>query len=560
MLKFVNFQSVRVSQRIFAYMKRKTLNGIVFLMTLALVGLVIFQTYWISGAIEINRKKFVQNVHEALRSVSDQLEQQEVMYTLYNKMLYGNLGDQSVQRPDSAFYSSTDTLSGPRTGRHLYRIPRGLRDSTTIRSGTLSRSFSIRGRNDSGIVEQRFDTNISMEFQQFAGTVDSVRGGNVEIRREKLLEKSQMITIVLDQLLTDRRSIRSRVDQVQLDTLLQRALQDRGIDIPYYYAVLNEDTRSVVMTNAQHTVKPLVDSEYKTGLFTRDVITSPNKLAIYFPGQRKFLLGKIWITLASSGLLLLTIMVCFAYALHIIVKQKKISEIKNDFINNMTHEFKTPISTVSLACEALKDGDLHRDAGRIDKYVSIIQAENARLGMQVERVLQIAQLERKDIKLKPEVLDIHNIVDAAIQNIRIQVEKRNGKIETKYGAAYTLVYADEVHLTNIVFNLLDNANKYSDNTPVISVETSESADHIVLRVSDKGVGMTQEATNRIFEKFYRVPTGNIHNVKGFGLGLAYVKTMVEMMHGQIGVRSAPGKGSTFTLTLPKYAESQHTAR
>lgn len=530
-------------------MNKRTLNWIIFFMTAALVGLVVFQTYWIRGAIRINREKFAQSVHEALRSVSDQLEQQEVMYTLYNQTLLPNQGPGPGNEVDSA--AGAPNRSGT-LYYHKYQRP-GAGDSDFVRRETLSGSFSIRGRSDSVTVEQRFDSNIRMEFGQFGLLPDTLSSGMPSSHIESLRQKSQMVTIVLDQLLTNRRSIRARVDPAQLDTLLRAAFRDRGIDLPYHYAVLNDRNRGVVMTDNRQAVKTLRNTEFKTGLFTRDVISSANKLAVYFPGQRKYLLGKIWLTLASSGLLLLTFVVCFAYALHTIVRQKKISEMKNDFINNMTHEFKTPISTVSLACEALRDEQLQRDDRFVNKYLGIIQTENARLSMQVERVLQIARMDRKDIKLKPEVLDLHRVVDEAVQNIRLQVEKRQGLIRTEYRAENPRILADEVHLANVVLNLLDNANKYAKNAPSITVVTSDTSDHVVLSVSDQGIGMPPDVRKRIFEKFYRVPTGNIHDVKGFGLGLAYVKTMVELMQGRIDVHSIPGKGSTFIITLPKHA-------
>ena len=225
--------------------------------------------------------------------------------------------------------------------------------------------------------------------------------------------------------------------------------------------------------------------------------------------------------------------------------------MKNDFINNMTHEFKTPISTVALACEALQDEDVKKNETFVKRYISIIQAENKRLGMQVEKVLQMATLDKKDFKLKLEKLDVHEVIDRALGNINIQIEKRQGVIKKQLLADTKEVIADEVHLTNIIYNLLDNANKYSPEKPEISITTKNYNGGIIVQISDKGIGMSKEVLNRIFEKFYREPTGNLHDVKGFGLGLTYVKTMLDALGGTIGVKSDIAKGSTFEIYLPQ---------
>jgi two-component system phosphate regulon sensor histidine kinase PhoR len=281
---------------------------------------------------------------------------------------------------------------------------------------------------------------------------------------------------------------------------------------------------------------------------------------VYFPDQQTFLLGKIWISLASSVLLVLVIIGIFGYALHTILTQKKLSEIKNDFINNMTHEFKTPISTVALACEALRDEDVKKSNEFFERYISIIQAENRRLGMQVEKVLQMATLEKKDFKLKLEKLNLHEVIERALENIHIQIEKREGVVVLNLQAEKQDVVADEVHLTNIIYNLLDNANKYSRQSPEITISTKNKDHGVVLQIADKGIGMSREVQGRIFEKFYREPTGNLHDVKGFGLGLAYVKTILDVLGGAISVKSDVAKGSTFEIFIPHHGKTQNSDR
>jgi two-component system, OmpR family, phosphate regulon sensor histidine kinase PhoR len=217
----------------------------------------------------------------------------------------------------------------------------------------------------------------------------------------------------------------------------------------------------------------------------------------------------------------------------------------------MTHEFKTPISTVSLACEALQDEDVKKNETFVKRYISIIEAENKRLGLQVEKVLQMAALEKKDFELKLEMIDMHEVIDKALDNINIQIEKREGVIKKQLLAHEKGVMADELHLTNIIYNLLDNANKYSREKPDITITTKNRQGGIIVQIADKGIGMSKEVISRIFERFYREPTGNLHDVKGFGLGLTYVKTMLDALGGEITVKSDIAKGSTFEIYLPQ---------
>jgi two-component system phosphate regulon sensor histidine kinase PhoR len=252
----------------------------------------------------------------------------------------------------------------------------------------------------------------------------------------------------------------------------------------------------------------------------------------------------------SSGVLVLIIVLCFGYSIRIIIQQKKLSSMKNDFINNMTHEFKTPIATVSLATEALQDKDVSQSDDMRIRYIKMIQDENRRLGTQVERVLQIAAIEKQDLNLNLEQLNIHELIQSLIENMKIQIESRGGRITAILSAAICEVKGDETHVTNCIMNLLDNANKYSAESPNIIVRTESHQNQLSITVQDHGIGMSKETQKHVFEKFYRLPTGNRHDVKGFGLGLSYVKSMIEAHSGTVGVESTIGKGSKFTINLP----------
>ncbi len=271
---------------------------------------------------------------------------------------------------------------------------------------------------------------------------------------------------------------------------------------------------------------------------------------LYFPKEKQFLISQLWITLSISVFLVIIIILTFTYTIYTILKQKKISEMKNDFINNMTHEFKTPISTISLACEALRDKDIIKSENLYDNYISVINEENRRLGSMTERILQSAKLEKGEIILRKEELNIEEIILEAINNIKLQVDKKSGKIITDFKAQSINIFADKVHITNVIFNLLDNAIKYSPVNPLIEIVTENSFSGLLISVKDNGTGISKANQKKIFDKLYRVPTGNIHNVKGFGLGLSYVKAIVEQHSGKVSLESELNKGTKFILFLP----------
>lgn len=267
---------------------------------------------------------------------------------------------------------------------------------------------------------------------------------------------------------------------------------------------------------------------------------------VYFPNKTRIILTQLDFWMYSSIVILLIILF-FGYVIFVVFRQKKLSEIKADFVNNMTHELKTPISTIALSAEALEMPDVANDPGRVSRYVRIIKNENSRLKGQVERVLQIATMTPKQINLKLSRVDLHDVILKAEETFKVQIEELEGTLTNDLNATRYCIQGDLVHITNVIYNLLDNATKYSDKTPAIVVSTKNKKDEIFLEIKDNGVGIEPKYLNAIFDKFYRVPTGDIHDVRGFGLGLFYVKTIVKAHKGRIEVDSIPGKGSTFTI-------------
>lgn len=258
-------------------------------------------------------------------------------------------------------------------------------------------------------------------------------------------------------------------------------------------------------------------------------------------------------TMATTAGLLFILIFCFGYTIYSILKQKKISEMKTDFINNMTHEFKTPVSTIMIASEALKDAEIAEDKNRVAKLANIIYEENVRLGSHIERVLNIARIEKDDFKLDIKPVDVNEMITTVLDSMLLKLQKHHVKIDTNlsYTGGPMMIRADELHFSNVIYNLVDNAIKYSKDIPEITITTHSKGGQAIIKVADKGIGMSSDQQSKIFEQFYRIPTGNLHDVKGFGLGLSYVNTIVKRLGGTISVKSERDKGSEFELRFDK---------
>ncbi len=341
--------------------------------------------------------------------------------------------------------------------------------------------------------------------------------------------------------------VNSDIDAGLLEFLLRNEFEKRNVRVDFEYGIYD----------CSH--EKMVYGDYVAIQTTREKTTSKTLpkwanngyyFGVQFPTREAHLLNQMGIWSFSSVVLLLVI-VFFSYTIFVILKQKRLSEIQKDFINNMTHEFKTPIATIAVSAEVLKNPTIAQHPERLLNYAGIIEKENLRLQQHVERVLQMAQLDRSELTLKPETTNIHQLIKEAIQHHSQVVTEKNGTIKSVFEAPEnTLLTIDVLHITNVLHNLLDNAIKYSDKSPIIVILTSIENKCFTIQVIDNGIGIRSEEHQRIFKKFYRVPTGNVHNVKGFGLGLSYVQTVMQAHHGSISVSSELGKGCAFSLRLP----------
>ncbi|MCL4113222.1 UNVERIFIED_CONTAM: hypothetical protein GTU68_032849 [Idotea baltica] len=354
------------------------------------------------------------------------------------------------------------------------------------------------------------------------------------------------------------------ISLADLNRYLRLAFQQQDIELEYDYGVYSNKSKNFIITNGKYTANPGVSQQssegptvknlelnaYEVNLFNRDDKDPPANLRVFFPKKTSFLISSVFPALLSSVILTGLILFCFVYTINVILTQKKVSLMKTDFINNMTHEFKTPIATISLAADSINNPKVMSKPNLIHRYANIIKEENSRMLDQVEKVLNIAKLDKEDFQLKITELDANDLVSSAVAMAELKVQDRGGEITMSLNAKNSLIHGDENHISNILHNLLDNANKYSAEKPIINISTIDAKGGISIIIKDNGIGMSKDDVKRIFEKFYRVSTGNLHDVKGFGLGLSYVKAIVDAHKGKINVDSQLDVGSTFTVFLP----------
>ncbi len=344
--------------------------------------------------------------------------------------------------------------------------------------------------------------------------------------------------------------LKKRIQPLLLESVLKTEFNNKGISSDFSYLVKTGNADSVIFRKATNTAIFEEANTYRVQLFPKEMLREAGWLMISFPDKNKYILSNMSLILTLSGGLLLVLLFAFGYTLQMILQQKKISEMKTDFINNMTHEFKTPVATIMIASEALKDSEVKKDQSRIDKLANIIYDENIRLGNHIERVLNIARIEKENLKLEQKEIPVHDLMLAVADSMSLQFQKYGAEIKLMLDAKNDLILGDELHLSNVLFNLLDNALKYSSTHPEIELSTLNSGSNLVIKVKDNGIGINRDQLSKIFEQFYRIPTGNLHDVKGFGLGLSYVNTIIKQLKGQIKVKSEKDKGSVFEISLP----------
>ncbi|MFT4594614.1 MAG: two-component system phosphate regulon sensor histidine kinase PhoR [Polaribacter sp.] len=577
---------------------KNTIKATIILMTVALVGLIGVQVYWINNAVMLREQTFHSSVNEALTDVVYQYEKLKTSQSLALQL------DLREKRRRLIFQMDSINKAIGRTRDSLMLIQHSKNNSFDLDATSINNNGLVndgagwwtpeKGPDQLRVIfggqQASFEISVYEEFlvdssgymvkrsreqifespnygpirkpkfpettDEYAWYVDSLK--QVQMMNLAWLEKrADMVNEIFEEIVTaDLYNKTETIDTLALDSILKVQLNDKGIGADYAYGIFDPFMNAFYLDAQEKDYEGVLTSHHRVNLTPGNVFSQPKFLSVFFPNQNKYLLRTMWLLLAISAMFLLVIIFSFSFTVSTIIRQKKVSEIKNDFINNMTHELKTPISTISLACQALSDPDIKTRKGIVENYINVIADENKRLAMVVENVLRTAVMDKGELKLKIVDMDVHDVVSQVLQNMKIQLEQRGGQFITDLKAINTLVEADEIHLTNVVFNLVDNALKYTDKIPVIKVGTRNEQQGIVVFIEDNGIGITKDNQKKIFEKLFRVPTGNIHNVKGFGLGLSYVKAIVDKHNGWIKVKSEPNRGSRFEILIPhKYTEA-----
>ena len=576
-------------------MTKRKIQYIIALMSFALLGLIAFQMFWLGFTVRSKNDQFGSDVRDAMQQVVRKLSQQEMYYFMQRKIASDENQKQlmAIAKPveqkskikkklrpvvpnNSSLAMNLGKMKEPQfpsdilVSKGVDILPNGdIREHQEF-SIDLNNEDAISLMNGQKQIDEIFGEAIQRHNQMVQDSMNKFKPlitKKIKVKKpqidrtiqyaetaQKVRNKTEMAKEVFNDYLFKKRSIYERVNYQVLDSLLRYEVKMKGIEIPFEYGISSLENPSYLhyASSMKYKVSGLKSDKdtYSVNLFPNDYSNSESYLRVYFPNQDRYIIRNIWMMYATSLLLILVVLGCFYVAVSTIVKQKQLADIKNDFINNMTHEFKTPISTISLATQMLGDELVTASPSMFKRYLGIIRDENKRLGSQVEKVLQTAQMERGEVRLNLGTVNVHQIIERVLENISPQIELRDGIIDIDLQAENSEIQADDVHLTNIIFNLLDNANKYSPGKPIIKITTENTEKGLSIKVSDQGIGMTKESIKQIFEKFYRVPTGNVHDVKGFGLGLSYVKKMVEEHQGRINVVSKLGEGSEFEVVLP----------
>jgi len=549
-------------------MTKRKVTLLTLLMALSLVGIMALQFVWMRKAFLVRNELFDRSVNEALVRSSNQLETYSDVFMVHDIMVppppplpigvpnynanrlpirHSELKKNFVVRNDTLIDENSDEKG------------EGLRRQIKItgihkaNSGTNQYTFKI-DEADSVLenIEQKIDHQVTVMFDnriknQLPDSNEQVISKEWE---KKIGKKVERLKNVAGQMVHETWNFDTEIlpDTALLHSILDKELSVRGIPIGYEFGLIRSDKVISKSLGYDTLTDPLLT--YRTELFPNAIFNKNDLLSVYFPGRNVFLIKTLLLPASLSLLFCIIIMWTFALSIYYIIRQKKVSEMKSDFINNMTHEFKTPLATISVATDSIVNPKVIGNPDQITNYTSIIRKENLRMNQHIETILQIARLDQKDFDFQFRITNIHELIEKAVQGITLQVESRNGSITIEKNASNPMVTADPAHALNMFNNLLDNANKYSPELPEIHLSTRNSDRGVWISVSDRGIGMSKQVQHKIFEKFYRESTGNIHNVKGFGLGLSYVKAVVDANKGEIRVISEPGKGSTFEVFLP----------
>jgi signal transduction histidine kinase len=524
-------------------MKKNLFIPLVSFMIISILGIIVLQGYWIFSAWNDKEQEFSLAVQQSLMMVAEEIQERELSdyITAYEKLV------DSLETPDDASFANVFLfLDEDKTNNLISYYAYGiLEEDYEITpyldpklGDTLEILTDVKQVKNTTIINKNDVFNRENNIATSVEKIKTIERMNIANQRIRSTFKDY----------TANTPIHKRLNIQELDYVLKREFDAKMIVTPYEFGIYDNGLATKIKSNNYSEAQE--GYRYSIPIFQDEKGLRNYELIVSFPEKDQYVFSSI---LSLGGLTLfltLFIVLVSSSALYQIIQQKKISEIKTDFINNMSHEFKTPIATINLALDAISNPKVMETPTKMTQYVKMIREENIRMLAQVENVLRISQLERSKEPLQKTTLDIHQVIQGAISHIQLILKDKSGVLNTHLKAENCTVLGNKNHLTNIVINLLDNAVKYSDKSPKVEIETLNEDNEFILKVKDNGIGMTPAVQKKVFDKFYRAASGDIHNVKGHGLGLAYVKKIVDLHKGQIYLESKNGIGTTFTLRIP----------
>ncbi|MDG1697611.1 MAG: HAMP domain-containing sensor histidine kinase [Polaribacter sp.] len=520
-------------------MKKKMFVLIVILMSSSLIGIIAVQVFWINNAIESKKEQFKNDLQKSLGSVSERInEREEAEFEKQIDGLIENIGLATNAQIKNYFFQQIDTTTKQKItfgGTFLeknFKLPTDFLDNDSI---ILKR---VSGKQDF------FQTRLIKGVDNIFTSENKKRYSFT--KRYKDMEKPYFSQAL--EAYKKTKPIHQRVSNRELNTTIKEELEKRNVSLDFKYGVYSIDGLATKLKSGYYTINK--KDSYRYPFFFNTSGDVEYELYVTFPDKDEHILSGISNILILSLFFILIIVIAFSSSLYQLIRQKKISEIKTDFINNMTHEFKTPIATINLALDSIKNPKIIHNNDKVLRYVQMIRDENKRMHSQVENVLRISRLEKNEIEISKETVDLHDIIEDAISRIGLLIADNQGRLDMHFEAITAEIPGNQFHLTNVIVNILENALKYSEGPPKIDVYTESTNKFFVFKIKDEGIGMSKAVQKLVFNKFYREQKGNIHDVKGHGLGLAYVKEIVEKHHGTVFVESEKGVGSLFTVKLP----------
>lgn len=501
--------------------KKRMVTGIILLMSLALTLIIVMQTVHLINSYNRTKEMLDRGISEAISRTLVTLQKHDAVVFVYDKL------NQSNRETDSIFPIDP------------YMSQLGLNPTFTQISGGMEIKISYPG---TGM------ENFTYSFYSGSNDFSTVESFILNQFSEQQMEFDQIVMQLETEYMQRQIPIEQRFNAPTIENILEKSLSSMGLNLDFEFAI-TDDKDIVKIKSDEFSIDRAKDC-YKFNMTPGSLFSNPDVLLVDFPNKKQYALKSIYAQLATSIFLVLIFILVFGASLYALIRQKKLTEIKNDFINNMTHEFKTPIATIKLAAASIKNEKTRSNAVATDHMLDIITQETTKMNHHIEQVLQMAVLDKQNLEVNKTKEDINEIVSDTVENIELVIEEKGGNITLNICNDNIIIPVDRDLITNVISNLLDNAIKYSKEIPEIVVTTYVKSDKYHIDIKDNGIGMSKEVQNKVFDRFYRAPTGNVHNIKGFGLGLNYAREIVDAHKGSISVKSTQGKGSTFTVSLP----------